>query len=146
MTDDEKAADREYLPSRMREVTVERALAGQAKATFAIRLDAADVTAIRVLASDAGIGATQLVRRWVLERLAAEEHRRDLERQITTGFGEIVSAEKVEAVLREMARNVASFERDVSDTITAAARNIENVLVALTTAAKDSDKTTPRRH
>lgn len=40
--------------------------------TFAIRFDAETVAAIRSAADAEGIGATQLARRWVLERLRIE--------------------------------------------------------------------------
>jgi predicted HicB family RNase H-like nuclease len=41
-------------------------------ATFAVRLDEQSVKALRLIAERRGIGATQLVRSWILERLRLE--------------------------------------------------------------------------
>ena len=41
-------------------------------ATFALRLDPADVAELRRIAEQRNVGATQLARQWVVERLHAE--------------------------------------------------------------------------
>lgn len=59
-------------PDQYQEVEVERP-ARPLSTTFAIRLDQPTVTRIRHLAKLHGLGPTQLVRAWVLERLRIEE-------------------------------------------------------------------------
>lgn len=73
----------ELDPDQLEEVEIERP--ARLRATFAVRLDADTVTDIRALAKSAGVGPTQLVRSWVLERLRIEravgglrEHATDL--------------------------------------------------------------------
>jgi hypothetical protein len=48
-------------------------VAREPKSALSVRLDAADVERLRERAADAGIGITQLVRTWVLERLDEPE-------------------------------------------------------------------------
>lgn len=61
--------DGEILHRELRPVDVERPREPQA--TFALRLAPEDVAEIRRLARDRGLGPTQLVRSWVVERLHA---------------------------------------------------------------------------
>ncbi|MHB8294856.1 MAG: hypothetical protein ACYDH5_09595 [Acidimicrobiales bacterium] len=46
---------------------------GQRMSAFAVRLDPADVARLRARAAVEGVGATQLVRAWVLDRLEADD-------------------------------------------------------------------------
>jgi len=59
-----EAAD--YDLSILRRVEVRR---GKAKSSLAVRFDADDLDRLRQRAEAQGIGVTQLVRRWVLDRL-----------------------------------------------------------------------------
>lgn len=43
----------------------------------AVRIEAAAVDAVRELAAEEGLTTAALMRRWVLERLAAEQHPRE---------------------------------------------------------------------
>jgi hypothetical protein len=58
-------------PDEYEESQVERPQ-GPLSATFAVRFDPKTVELIRSVARDQGLGATQLVRAWVLERLMIE--------------------------------------------------------------------------
>lgn len=118
--------DREYLPSRMREVAVERAPAGQAKATFAVRLDPADVAEIRRLAADVGVGATQLVRRWVLERLRAEQ------RHAVPRASDEVLVSRVEAAVK-------GAMSDVIRTVDAMRSTQDQLIEAVAAATRDTE-------
>jgi len=66
--------------------------------TFSTRLDRQTVARLRTVAQRRGTGATQLVREWVLDRLAAEE------------VHESESPEEVRAMVR---RHHAAVEADV---------------------------------
>ncbi len=46
-----------------------RSAGREPKVTFAVRLERADVDRLKRAAQDVGIGPTQLVRQWILERL-----------------------------------------------------------------------------
>ena len=52
--------------SKLTRVTVRR---GNPKSSLAVRFDPADLEQLRVRAEVEGLGVTQLVRRWVMERL-----------------------------------------------------------------------------
>lgn len=56
--------------SQLRRVEVSR---GQPKSSLAVRFDARDLDRLRVRAESDGVGVTQLVRQWVLERLDEPE-------------------------------------------------------------------------
>ena len=58
-------------PAELEWVTVDRPI-GPLSETFAVRLDPETVARLRNLAEAEGIGVTQLVRTWVLQRLRAE--------------------------------------------------------------------------
>lgn len=53
------------------------------KASLAVRFDAADIERLRQRADAEGIGVTQLVRRWVLERLDEPKPSRPVEELIS---------------------------------------------------------------
>ena len=65
-------AHREHTFDPSRRIAVDRPIGGP-KSTLAVRLDGADIERLRDTAQKAGIGITQLVRTWVLERLDALE-------------------------------------------------------------------------
>ena len=56
--------------SKLRRVAVRR---GDPKSSLAVRFDAADLERLRQRAGTEGVGITQLVRRWVVERLDEPE-------------------------------------------------------------------------
>src|SRR5437867_2307636 len=60
----------EFDYEAMPRVGLERS--GRPRATFALRLEPEVIDEVRRLAEDQGMGPTQLVRAWVLERLRAE--------------------------------------------------------------------------
>jgi len=62
----------EHLSGKGRRVEVARPGIGEAKATLAVRFDPSDLDRLRQMADDQGAGVTQMVRSWVLERMAAE--------------------------------------------------------------------------
>lgn len=57
-------------PGELHEQSVDRE--PSRKTTFAVRLDQSAVDLLRALARARGVGPTQLVREWIMERLAAE--------------------------------------------------------------------------
>ena len=58
--------------SRLRRVQLRRAAGSTPLSTFAVRLEAEVIDELRRVAAERGVGATQLAREWILERLAAE--------------------------------------------------------------------------
>jgi hypothetical protein len=58
---------------RLRRVEIARPGLGAAKATLAVRFDPDALERLRRMADGQGVGITQLVRSWVLDRLTAEE-------------------------------------------------------------------------
>lgn len=65
--DDKAAFDAgDFDVTSLRRVEVQR---GQPKSSLAVRFDAADLERLRQRADAEGVGITQLVRRWVLDRL-----------------------------------------------------------------------------
>ena len=67
----DEAADAEYDLGSLRPKQIQRD-GRPGMATFALRLDPVDVADLRRLAEERNVGATQLARQWVLERLHAE--------------------------------------------------------------------------
>lgn len=59
----------EHPLSEMRRVEVSRAKPGEAKHSLAVRFDPEDIDRLRERAESEGVGVTQLVRTWVLDRL-----------------------------------------------------------------------------
>jgi len=99
-TDATKEANREHVFDRSRVIEVERP-AGGPKSTLAIRFDGTDIERLRGIAEATGIGITQLVRSWVLERLdagAPDTEDRLLEDLTATLEKSLDTARKVKAV------------------------------------------------
>jgi hypothetical protein len=98
-------------PSELEEVTID--VAAPLSVSFAVRLDAATVAALREVAERRGLGVTQLVRSWILERLAIErsgaEGRREsaLHRRIHDRVVERVMAQ-VPLFVREITEEITS--------------------------------------
>ena len=63
----------EHPVDKLRRVEVARAGAGEAKATLGVRFDPEVIDRLRQMADAQGVGVTQMVRSWVLERVAAEQ-------------------------------------------------------------------------
>ena len=63
----------EFPVDRLRRVEVARPGQGEAKATLGVRFDPDALERLRRAADSQGVGITQLVRSWVLDRLVAEE-------------------------------------------------------------------------
>jgi hypothetical protein len=58
--------------TNLRRVHLRRTPGAGARSTFAVRLEGEVIEQLRRVAADHGIGPTQLVREWILERLDAE--------------------------------------------------------------------------
>jgi hypothetical protein len=92
----EDDVDAEFDFDRSQAVSVER---GSPKSSLAVRFDARDLDRLRALAYDAGVGITQLVRTWVLERLEDEEQPEDTVVQL---LGELTSQVSESAKLAQV--------------------------------------------
>lgn len=66
-----EADEREYLISEMTPVEVH--VGPVPKSALAVRFDPADLDRLRARAEAEGVGVTQLVRAWVLERLSQDD-------------------------------------------------------------------------
>ncbi len=65
--------DRERTPDFSKRLDVTPLATDGPKSTLAVRIHGRDIERLRVLAERAGEGVTQMCRRWLLERAAAEE-------------------------------------------------------------------------
>ncbi len=78
MTQDDMKAERERYDnadldySRMRRTQLRRVAGTGPRSTFAVRLEAEVIDRLRQIAQGLGVGPTQLVREWIIERLSAE--------------------------------------------------------------------------
>ena len=78
MSEDPMKAQREWYDStdldytKLRRVQLRRTAGAAPLSTFAVRLEGEVIDELRRIAAERGVGATQLVREWILERLATE--------------------------------------------------------------------------
>lgn len=122
--------DGEVPLSTLRRVEVNRP--GRPQATFALRLDPEVVAEIRRLAGERGVGPTQLVRAWVLDRLQTEHAiakrtgRSDFDRfmfDAGSGSGALLTTalpyllERCEELVQQVAARLASENERLGDRI-----------------------------
>ncbi len=120
MTKDDMKAEREWYDnadldySRMRRTQLRRVAGSGPRSTFAIRLEAEVIDRLREIAKGLGVGPTQLVREWIIERLSAEspstpprrpsrEHENDLSGLSTKDLTEALRPIVHELVAEELA-------------------------------------------
>jgi hypothetical protein len=96
-----EADEREYLPEDLTPVGVQ--VAAVPKAALAVRFDPADLDRLRERAIADGVGVTQLVRTWVLERLNDD------------GPGELPA--DLSQVLMDLRAGLMKWARDAAETV-----------------------------
>src|SRR5688500_13624009 len=84
--------------------------------TFTIRLDQAALDSIRVIAELHGVGPTQLVRTWVLDRLALEREAGPLS-ELTTDYPadveRLIRTKVIDAIMRTAIKVAEKATEDV---------------------------------
>jgi hypothetical protein len=114
MTEDPMKAERDWYDntefdySKMRRTELRRTPGSGPRSTFAIRLDAEIIDQLREIAANVGIGPTQLVREWIVERVSAEHHSdSDSSPRLAVGVRNLSTAE-LAAALRPIVREIVA--------------------------------------
>lgn len=118
MSDDPMKTERDWYDatdfdvSKMRRVHLRRSAGAGPLSTFAIRLEGEVIDQLRQVAERDGIGPTQLVREWILDRLAVESQAaaNDNDPAHRSALVRSASPAELSAALRPLVREIVSDE------------------------------------
>ena len=100
-------------PSELEEVEIE--VSTPLSVSFAVRLDPPTVAALRATADRKGLGVTQLVRSWILERLAIESPSTGKGRE--SALQRRIHDQVVDQLMAQVPEMVSKASQDVTDAL-----------------------------